>query len=118
MLEEVERSLHDSLCVIKRTLESGWVVAGGGAVEVALGIYLEDFARTLGSKEQIAISEFCEALSIIPKTLSTNAAKDATDLLAKLRVFHNASQTSDDPKKKELKWTGLDLVNGKCRNNL
>jgi T-complex protein 1 subunit alpha len=85
---------------------------------VALGIYLEDFARTLGSKEQIAISEFCEALSIIPKTLSTNAAKDATDLLAKLRVFHNASQTSDDPKKKELKWTGLDLVNGKCRNNL
>jgi T-complex protein 1 subunit alpha len=44
MLEEVERSLHDSLCVIKRTLESGWVVPGGGACEVALGIYLEDFA--------------------------------------------------------------------------
>jgi T-complex protein 1 subunit alpha len=31
MCDEVERSLHDSLCVIKRTLESGFVVAGGGA---------------------------------------------------------------------------------------
>lgn len=44
MLEEVERSIHDSLCVLKRTLECGRVVAGGGAVEIALNIYLEDFA--------------------------------------------------------------------------
>lgn len=73
-LEEIERSIHDSLCVIKRTLESGFVVAGGGACEIALGIYLDDFAKTLGSKEQIAIAEFCESLSIIPKILSTNAA--------------------------------------------
>jgi len=47
-----------------------------------------------------------------------NAAKDATDLIAKLRVFHNASQTTDDEKKKELKYSGLDLVNGKVRNNM
>jgi T-complex protein 1 subunit alpha len=51
MLEEVERSIHDSLCVIKRTLESGFVVAGGGACEIGLGIYLDDYAKTLGSKE-------------------------------------------------------------------
>lgn len=51
MCDEVERSLHDSLCVIKRTLESGYIVAGGGAVEVALGIKLEDYARSLASKE-------------------------------------------------------------------
>lgn len=74
MLDEVERSLHDSLCVLKRTLECGYVVAGGGACEIAVQIYLEDFAKTLASKEQIAIAEFCEALSIIPKTLATNAA--------------------------------------------
>jgi len=51
MLDEVERSLHDSLCVLKRTLECGYVVAGGGACEIALSIYLEDFAKTLASKE-------------------------------------------------------------------
>ena len=27
------------------------IVAGGGSVEVALSVYLDDFARTLGSRE-------------------------------------------------------------------
>ena len=31
MLDEMERALHDTLCIIKRTLESGTVVPGGGA---------------------------------------------------------------------------------------
>ena len=49
MLDEMERALHDSLSVVKRTLESGKVVPGGGAVETALSIYLENFATTLVS---------------------------------------------------------------------
>lgn len=51
MIDEVERSVHDALCVVRRVLESGKVVAGGGAVEVALSIHLEDFAKTMSSKE-------------------------------------------------------------------
>jgi T-complex protein 1 subunit alpha len=47
MLDEMERALHDTLSVVKRTLESGSVVPGGGAVESALSIYLENFATTL-----------------------------------------------------------------------
>jgi T-complex protein 1 subunit alpha len=49
-----------------------------------------------------------------------NAAKDATELLAKLRVFHNAAQRSDanDEKKRALKYSGLELTQGKVRNNL
>jgi T-complex protein 1 subunit alpha len=41
-----------------------------------------------------------------------NAAKDATELLAKLRVFHNAAQRSDanDEKKRALKYSGLELT--------
>ena len=50
-LDETERSLHDSLCVVKRILESNAIVAGGGSVEAALSIYLDYFARTLGSRE-------------------------------------------------------------------
>lgn len=45
--DEMERSVHDALCVVKRVLESKNVVAGGGAVEAALSIYLENFATTL-----------------------------------------------------------------------
>ncbi|RIB11211.1 T-complex protein 1 subunit alpha [Gigaspora rosea] len=119
MLDEMERSLHDSLCAVKRTLESGSVVPGGGAVESALSIYLENFATTLGSREQLAIAEFASALLAIPKTLAVNAAKDSTDLVAKLRAYHNASQTAlpDDPKK-NLRYYGLELFKGEVRDNL
>ncbi|EIM22465.1 T-complex protein 1 [Wallemia mellicola CBS 633.66] len=119
MLDEMERSLHDSLCVIKRTLESGNVVPGGGAIESALSIYLENFATTLGSREQLAIAEFAQALLVIPKTLSVNAAKDSTELVSKLRAYHNAAQSapSGDPKK-QLQNYGLDLINGTIRDNV
>ncbi|KAL1920245.1 uncharacterized protein VTP21DRAFT_1391 [Calcarisporiella thermophila] len=119
MLDEMERSLHDALCVVKRTLESGSVVPGGGAVETALSIYLENFATTLGSREQLAIAEFANALLVIPKTLAVNAAKDSTDLVAKLRAYHNAAQNAGvNEAKKALKWYGLDLIRGEVRDNL
>merc|ERR1719409_2409038 len=57
MLDEVERSLHDALCAIKRALESASVVPGGGCVESALSIHLENFATSLASREQLAITE-------------------------------------------------------------
>ncbi|KAL1328860.1 hypothetical protein HN51_060928 [Arachis hypogaea] len=116
MLDEMDRALHDALSIVKRTLESNTVVAGGGAVESALSVYLEYLATTLGSREQLAIAEFAESLLIIPKVLSVNAAKDATELVAKLRAYHHTAQTKAD--KKHLSSMGLDLAEGKIRNNL
>merc|ERR1719478_15722 len=110
MLEEADRSVHDSLCAVSRTLESNAVVPGGGAVETALSLHLDDFARTMSGYEQYAIAEYAEALLTIPKTLAQNAALDAIDLLANLRVRHHASrQAQADQKKKDYKWWGLDL---------
>lgn len=91
-LDEMERSVHDSLSAVKRTLESGSIVPGGGAVETALHIYLEEFAVTVGSREQLAIGEFAQSLLVIPRTLAVNAAKDASELVAQLRSYHAASQ--------------------------
>jgi T-complex protein 1 subunit alpha len=48
-LDEMERSVHDALSAVKRTLESGRVVPGGGAVETALHIYLEEWATSVVS---------------------------------------------------------------------
>ena len=115
MLDEIERSVHDALCVVKRVLESKAVVPGGGAVEAALSVYLEKFATTLGSREQLAIAEFAHALLVIPKTLAINAACDATELVAQLRAFHDASQTKED--KAHMRFIGLDLATGKVRDS-
>ena len=119
MLDEVERSIHDALCAVKRVLESNSLVVGGGCVEVSTSIFLEYAARTLGSREQLAVSEFAEALNVIPKQLAINAAKDATDLLTKLRYVHDKAQSQQTtPEEAEkLKNTGLDLLNGKIKNN-
>lgn len=117
-LDEMERLIHDSLSVVKRTLESGDVVPGGGAVEAALNIYLENFATTVGSREQLAIAEFASALLVIPKTLAVNAAKDLLDLVSKLRTYHAALQLAlpTDAKRRNYKYYGLDLIRGKTVN--
>lgn len=94
MLDEMDRALHDSLCVLKRMLENNSLVAGGGAVEAALSIYLEGVATTIGSREQLAIAQFAEALLVIPRTLTVNAAHDATELVAQLRAHHYTSQVA------------------------
>ena len=97
-------------------MESKSVVAGGGCVEAALSIHLETLATTLGSREQLAVAEFAKSLVVIPKVLATNAGKDSTELVAKLRAYHNSSQTKEDHA--ELKWVGLDLVEGVVRDNV
>merc|ERR1712100_895571 len=101
MLEEADCSVHDALCAVSRTMESNAVVPGGGAVETALSLHLEDFARKFDSYEQWAIAEFAEALQTIPKTLAVNAALDAIDLLAMLRVRHHAAQQAQGDEKKQ-----------------
>jgi T-complex protein 1 subunit alpha len=95
-LDEMERSLHDALSAVKRTLESGSIVPGAGAVETALHIYLEEFAVTVSSREQLATSEFVQALLVVPKTLAVNAARDSSELVAQLRVRHALSQRVQD----------------------
>ncbi len=96
---------------MQRVLESKTLVAGGGSVEAALAVYLDAFSTTLGTKEQLAIKEFGDALLVIPKTLAVNAAQDATDLVARLCAFHHQAQTNPD--KAEWRHMGLDLVKGK-----
>lgn len=117
MLDEMDRALHDAVSVIKRMLESNTLVPGGGSVEAALSVYLEKYASTLNTREQVAVQEFAEALLVIPKTLAVNAAKDASELTAKLCAVHATSQKADCTDE-TLKNYGFDLTEGKVRNNL
>jgi len=116
MLDEVDRSLHDALMVVKRTLESKKVVPGGGSVESACHIHLEAFATTLGTREQLAIQEFAEALLVIPRTLIVNAAKDAAELVSQLLAKHFTAQNEEG--KEDNRFFGLDLVEGKIVDNV
>eukprot|EP00397_Hematodinium_sp_SG-2012_P031893 GEMP01033903.1.p1 GENE.GEMP01033903.1~~GEMP01033903.1.p1 ORF type:complete len:544 (+),score=143.11 GEMP01033903.1:41-1672(+) len=116
MLDEVERSVHDALMAVSKTMESKSVVPGGGAVETAVSIYLEDYARKIETREQLAIAEFADALLTIPTTLTVNAAMDSIEMVSKLRVCHHAAMT--DPSKKNDRFMGADLINNGVFNAL
>eukprot|EP00983_Pelagomonas_calceolata_P115203 1160172-Pelagomonas_calceolata.AAC.7 len=82
--------------------------AGGGAVEAALSVYLESFATTLGSREQLAIGEFANASLVIPKTLAVNAAKDATAIDASMT---KAGLKGDDQDELRIKQSTMKPLN-------
>jgi len=115
MCDEIERSLHDALCVVKRVFESKSLVCGGGSVEAALSIFLENYADSMSSREQLAVAKFAQCLQVIPKTLAINAALDAADLVSKLRAFHNESQCNEA--RAGFRFCGLDLAKGCIRDN-
>jgi T-complex protein 1 subunit alpha len=109
VLDEMERSVHDGLCSLKRTLECKSVVVGGGAFEAAISVYLKELSLSFGTNEQIVIQKFAEALLKIPKTLLINAALDSNDILSQLVGAQENSQDQMD--------FGLDLEKGEVRNN-
>jgi T-complex protein 1 subunit eta len=104
-IAESERSVHDALMVVKRSLESGSVVPGGGAVEMRVSTFLEEHALTIEGKGQLIVSAYAKALEVVPRQLCDNAGFDSTDILSSLRKRH--AQKDDDAKN-----YGVDIVNG------
>lgn len=87
-IAESERSVHDALMVVKRTITSGSVVAGGGAVEMCVSNTLRERALEIEGKEQLIVAAYAKAMEVIPRQLCENAGLDATDILAALRRKH------------------------------
>lgn len=87
-MEETERSLHDAIMIVRRTIKNDAVVAGGGAIEMELSRALRDYSRTIAGKEQLLIGAIAKALEVIPRQLCDNAGFDATNILNKLRQKH------------------------------
>ena len=87
-MEETERSLHDTIMIVRRPIKNDSVVAGGDAIEMELSKYLQDYSRTIPGKQQLLIGAYAKALEIIPRQLCDNAGFDATNILNKLRAQH------------------------------
>ena len=55
-LEETDRSVHDALMIVKRSLINREVVAGGGAIEMEVSKYLRDHSRSIKGKQQYDVA--------------------------------------------------------------
>ncbi len=102
IVDEVDRAIHDALCVTRDIIEDEKVVGGGGAPELETAIQLRKFAQTLGGREQLAVEVFADSLDIVPKTLAENAGLDQIEVLMKLRASHQAGN----------KFAAIDLDTG------
>ncbi len=88
VVDEIERSIKDSLHVVAKAIEDGRYTTGGGSSAVEISLKLRDYAATVGGREQLAIEKFADALEILPRSLAENAGLDPIDMLIQLRKAH------------------------------
>ena len=101
VVDEVDRSVHDALMVVKDVIEKPEIVAGGGAPEAFVAAQLKEWADNFDGREQLAIKKYAEALEVIPLTIAENAGMDPIDTMVNLRAKQNQGR----------KWTGIDARN-------
>jgi thermosome len=108
VVDEVDRAIHDALCVVRDVVEDGRLVGGGGAPELETAIKLREYASTLGGREQLAVEIFADSLDIVPKTLAENAGIDQIEILMKLRAAHQKGN----------QFAGFNLETGEVQNDM
>jgi len=92
-LAETQRSLHDALKVVQKTYEYPQVVAGGGAIEIAISTKLAQWAnKQFSGKAIVYAEEIAKSFEIIPKTLAKNCGYDQLSILSQLKKLHNEGQ--------------------------
>ena len=89
VIDEVDRSIHDSLMVVKDVIETPSIVTGGGSAEAYLAGQLNEYADSFDGREQLAIKQYAEALESIPLTIAENAGMDPIDTIISLRAKQN-----------------------------
>lgn len=102
ILDEAERSLHDAICVLAQTIESKRTVYGGGNSEMSMSIAVEELAKTVKTKEGLAIEAFATALRALPTIIADNGGYDSSTLVQSLKSDLHAGKTS----------AGLDMTKG------
>ena len=106
VVDEVERSVHDAIMVVRDVMEIPSIVAGGGAPETYVATKIRSWSKSLEGREQLAAEKFADSLESIPLALAENTGMDPIDTLATLR----SKQLKGE------KWTGIDVLKARVVN--
>jgi len=113
VVDEVDRSLHDALMVVKDVVEKPSIVAGGGSPEAYLSTELNEWSGSYDGREQLAMKQYAEALETIPLTIAENAGMDPIDTIIALRANQSSGKQTMGINAKEGKignMFSLDIV--------
>jgi archaeal chaperonin len=100
VVDEAERSIHDSLMVVKDVVQKPSIVAGGGSPEANVAQKLRTWAASISGREHYAVLGFADAIESIPITLAENGGMDVIDTLTGLRSMQ---ASTNNP------WIGVDV---------
>jgi archaeal chaperonin len=115
LLDEYHRSVLDAISVLSDFIEKPTVVAGGGSVEAIIASTVRSNADLDGSRKQIVLRKFADALEEIPLTIARNAGMNEIDTLIKLRT----KQPNRLPNKnKRFNWYGVNPIERKIEEML
>jgi len=113
VVDEVDRSIHDALMVVKDVVEKPSIVAGGGSPEAYLAAELNEWSSISEGREQLAIKQYAEAFESIPLTIAENAGMDPIDTIITLRANQSSGKHTVGINAKESKignMLSLDIV--------
>jgi thermosome len=88
--DELERAINDAVDVVAAAVETGGVVPGAGATEIAVADAVRDAATGTEGRKQLAIEAFADAVDVLARTLAENTGMDPIDALVDLRATHEA----------------------------
>ena len=111
VVDEVDRSIHDSLMVVKDVIETPSIVTGGGSAEAYLAGQLNEYADSFDGREQLAIKQYAEALESIPLTIAENAGMDPIDTIISLRAKQNSGKKGSGINAREGKIGDMNSLN-------
>lgn len=105
ILDEAERSMHDALCVLVKTVQNKSVLYGGGNSEMHMAIAVDNLlnSKQVRGKQAIAVKAFSEALKRLPAIIADNGGYDSSDLVANLHY---------EITKNEMKQAGINMTDG------
>lgn len=90
MLEEIERAVHDAMCVVRTVLKKKRVVTGGGSVEMELSKLVRGASLGYKDKKMFVARAVAQALEKIPSLLARNFGLDTISTIQDLRKEHAA----------------------------
>lgn len=99
IIEEIKRSIHDALCVVRNLIRDNRIIYGGGAAELTCSQKVSLEADKVSSLEQYVMRGFADALEEIPLSLASNCGMPGIKSIAEAK----ARQINEDNP-----WIGIE----------
>lgn len=87
-LNEMERNLHDAMCVARNIILEPRIVYGAASCEMHVSSQLMARSKTISGVEQAAYQAVAMALEVVPRILTSNCGANVIRTVTDLRARH------------------------------